>query len=277
MVPRSLSIENARFAVIRSMVYFQRPMTAPDFKDHFSARAATYAQFRPTYPPALLRWLAESAPARRRAWDCATGNGQAAVALAEHMAEVVATDASAQQVAAAAPHPRVRYRVEPAEASSLDPASVDLITVAQALHWFDHARFAAEVHRVARPGALVAAWCYALAYVTPEVDRVMEHLYVDLVGPYWPPERLILERGYADVPFPFEPVEVPAFAMEAEWSLGALEGYLRSWSASTRYEADHGKDPVAQVHGLLAEVWGAPDTLRTVRWPLAMRAGRVRT
>ena len=152
-------------------------MTEPSFADHFSVSAADYARFRPDYPPALFEWLRGVAPARGRVWDCATGSGQAAVALAAHFAEVIATDASAAQLTAAASHPRVRYQCAPAETSALDDASVDAVTVAQALHWLDLDRFYGEVRRVARPGAVIAVWSYGQGEIEPRIDEVIGALY----------------------------------------------------------------------------------------------------
>lgn len=250
------------------------PETAA-FKDHFSGHAKTYAQFRPDYPDALFAWLAQVAPARERAWDCATGNGQAALQLSAYFRNVVATDASAEQIARAPGRPGIEWRVEPAEITSLSAASVDLVTVAQALHWFDHARFLAEVQRVCRPGAVVAAWCYALAQVTPEIDSVIQNFYENVVGPHWPPERRLLERGYQDIPWPYAPLAAPEFAMSADWSLERMVGYLGTWSAVQRYARARGEDPLPQLLPELRAAWGDPRTVRTVRWPLALRVGRV--
>lgn len=246
---------------------------ASAFSDHYSAVADSYARYRPRYPPELFAWLAAHSPGRRLAWDCATGNGQAALALVEHFERVVAIDASAAQVARAGRHSRCALRVALAEASALPAASVDLVTVAQALHWFDLERFWPEVQRVLRPGGLVAVWCYQLFSSTPEVDRVIARFYHDVVGSYWPPERAILERGYGDVPFPFEELSPPQFAMAADWNLEHLLGYLGTWSATRRYQGRQGTDPREQIGAELREAWGATERQR-LRWPLLVRAGR---
>ncbi|HEX2095074.1 MAG TPA: class I SAM-dependent methyltransferase [Longimicrobiaceae bacterium] len=244
------------------------------FHDHFSPLAEAYSRFRPTYPPALFAWLAEHAPARNAAWDCATGSGQAALALAEHFARVVATDASAEQVAHARPHPRVEYRVAPAERSGLEPRSVDLVTVAQALHWFDVPAFFREAGRVLRPGGLLAAWCYeTLTLADPTLDGIVDTFYRETVGPFWPPQRRLIEEGYASVRLPFAEVPTPPFAMEADLTLDALAGYFRTWSATRGYVEAHGRDPVEGVVEELRGPWGDPDRPRRVRWPLSVRAG----
>jgi len=247
-------------------------MPEAGFKDHFSAHADAYARYRPDYPPALFAWLAETAPTRSRAWDCATGSGQAAVALAEHFAEVVATDASEKQVRSAHPHPRVTYRVAPAEDSGIEAASIDLITVAQAVHWFDIPAFYREAERVLKPGGVLAVWAYAVFASTPEVDRVVDRLYRDIVGPFWPPDRGMIERGYDEVVLPFDPVSPLPFAMEKDWTAADAIGYLGTWSATRGYIQAHGQDPVDLVRDELVRAWG--DGTQRVRWPLYLKVAR---
>jgi SAM-dependent methyltransferase len=244
------------------------------FTDPFGAVARAYASFRPTYPDALFAWLADASPGRARAWDCATGSGQAAVALAEHFAEVVATDASAEQLAHARPHPRVRYRVAPAEAGGLPDASADLVTVAQALHWFDLDAFFAEAGRVLRPRGLLAAWTYGLFESTPEVDRVVARYHDEALGAYWSPARRLVDEGYASIPFPWAPLDVPPFAMAARWTLDRLVGYLATWSARQAAVEATGEDPLPAVHEALAAAWGDPAQARAIRWPLAVHVRR---
>jgi len=247
-------------------------MPEAGFKDHFSAHADAYARYRPDYPPALFAWLAEIAPARERAWDCATGSGQAAVALAEHFAEVVATDASEKQIRSAFPHPRIAYRVAPAEASGIERASVDAITVAQAVHWFDIPAFYREAERVLKPGGVLAVWAYAVFASTPEIDRVVDHLYRDVVGPFWPPDRGMIERGYEEVVLPFDHVDAPPFAMEKPWTAEDALGYLGTWSATRGFIEAHGYDPVATIRDDLVRAWGGGAV--TVRWPLYLKVAR---
>lgn len=247
-------------------------MSERDFKDHFSGHAAVYAAHRPTYPAELFERLAALAPARGLAWDAGTGNGQAARALAAHFQRVVATDASPEQIAAAEPHEGVTFRVGAEEGSGLEDASVDLVTVAQALHWFEHERFWGEVRRVLRPGGLLAAWCYSMARVSPEVDAVVDHFYEHVVGPYWPPERSVVESGYANLDFPFSPLDFPAMAMERELDLDGICGYVSSWSAFRRYLAAKGEDPLPAFRAELAPIWG--EGTRRVVWPLTIHLRR---
>jgi SAM-dependent methyltransferase len=246
------------------------------FQDHFSLVAADYRTFRPVYPPQLFAFLAETATRRDLVWDCGTGNGQAAVVLAEYFAKVFATDASAEQLKNAEPHPRVEYVVAPAEQCPLGDDSVDLVTVAQALHWFDHDRFYAEVRRVCRTGGLIAVWTYDFHSVNAAIDPVLEQLQDKFIRPYWPTERKFVEAEYKTIPFPFEEVETPKFEMTAEWDLPRLLGYMNTWSAVRQYEKKHGVNPVGAVRVELSTAWGDPATVRMVRWQFHIRVGRVK-
>jgi hypothetical protein len=243
--------------------------------DHFSRQASLYRASRPGYPPELFALLAAVAPARQFALDCATGNGQAALDLAGHFAQVIASDLSPAQLSHRRHHPRVRYVAATAEQLPIADGCVDLVTVAQALHWLDLPTFYAEVRRVGRPGAVVAAWTYGLLRVAPGIDRVVSRLYTDLVGPYWPPERALVESGYRDLPFPFETIPAPPFALRADWTLERLLVYLASWSAVQRFQEATGEDPVDLVRADLASAWGDPAATRPVEWALALRVGRV--
>lgn len=249
-------------------------MPAAGFADHFSAGASDYARHRPGYPPALFARLADLAPGRRLAWDAGCGNGQAARQLAAQFERVRATDASREQIENAAAHPGVEYAVGREDASGLAAGSVDLVTVAQALHWFDGAAFHAEVRRVLRPGGLVAVWGYGLAQVEPAIDALVERFYAERVGRFWPPERVHVENGYRDLPFPYEPLEPGVFAMEARLERSAFLGYVGTWSALGRCREAEGRDPLPELDVALAPLW-PEGSLRLVRWPLALRVGRV--
>ena len=241
------------------------------FKDHFSGHAPQYAAHRPSYPAALFEFLARCCDRRDHAWDAGTGNGQAAVALAEYFARVTATDASARQIEAARAHPGVAYRVAPAEASGLAAGSADLVTVAQALHWFDFERFFAEADRVLAPGGVLAAWSYGFCAVDPACDELIAGLYT-ATAEHWPPERRLVENGYRDIVMPFSAVAAPAFDMKAAWGVDAMLGYLRTWSGCRRYLEARGVDPVAAIERRLRTAWGPG--ARDVRWPLALEVRR---
>ena len=244
------------------------------FRDHFSGHAAQYAKFRPVYPDELFHWLAREAPDRACAVDVATGNGQAAVALGSRFESVIALDASAAQLDNATPHARVEYRVARAEATGLPDASVDLVTVAQALHWLDHAAFFAEVARVLRPRGVFAAWGYSNAAVAPEFDPAFSDFYTRVVGSYWPPERAIVEARYEPVVLPFDEIAAPAFALEQEMTGEAFAGYIGTWSAVQRYRQAVGSDPLPLIRPAIDRYWPTPQTVRLVRWPLFLRVGR---
>ncbi len=246
-----------------------------DFPDHFSVTADAYARFRPRYPQALLARLAALAPSSACCWDVATGSGQAALALAEHFDLVVATDASAQQIACAGAHPRVEYRVEEAEHSSLAAASVDLITVAAALHWLALPAFYAEVRRVARPDAVFAAWSYAATFnVAPELDSIIARHTEVVLGPYWTDAFRHVQSSYRDLEFPFAEVDLPPATITLEWTLDQVLGAIGTWSASNIFRTRTGQDPNASLRQQLAVAWGPAET-RTVHIPLFLRAGRI--
>lgn len=240
----------------------------------FSGHAEQYAAARPRYPPALFEWIAGVAPRHELAWDCATGSGQAAHGLVKHFAQVIATDASAAQLTHAEPHARITYRQSPAEASGLESESVDVITVAQALHWLDLPAFFEEAARVLAPAGVLAVWTYSLARVTPGIDSEVERLYRSTLDGYWPSRRLLVDEGYRSVALPFTELEPPSLEMNVDWSLEQFGAYLRTWSAVQRYIADRHRDPVDELVYTLRPLWGEPHEQRTVRWTLSVRAGR---
>jgi SAM-dependent methyltransferase len=253
------------------------PGRAMAFKDHFSRLAAQYSEFRPAYPPAIFDYLAQLCRERQSVWDCACGNGQATVALAERFEAVIATDASPQQLAVAPARPNVTYRVARAEESGVEANSVDLVTVAQALHWFDLDPFYGEVQRVLKPSGVLAVWTYGPLLVDGEaIDALFQEFYRDIVGPYWPPERRFVEAGYRGLAFPFAEITPAPFNMEEHWDRTHLLGYLRTWSATARYADDKGVDPVAELEERLRPLWVDAHSTRSVTWPLALRVGRKR-
>ncbi len=248
---------------------------SPDngFKDHFSVQSQEYALFRPRYPKALFEWMAQCAKGHDLAWDCATGNGQAAEGLAGYFREVIATDASARQIACARTCAGVSYRVAAAEASGLPAASVDLVCVAQAAHWFDLPRFHAEVRRVLKPGGLIVLGCYERLRIAPALDAVIDDFYVGELGPWWPPERVHVETGYRDLDFPYAAFSTPAFSLREAWTLDQLLGYFSTWSALQASRTATGADPLAALRERLSRLWGKAEAVRAIEWPMSLRAG----
>ena len=244
---------------------------ANGFKDYFSGNSNQYKAYRPRYPLELFAYLAELPASCQRAWDCATGTGQSAVMLAGHFPEVIATDASETQIAAAEPCDGVSYRVAVAEESEIADSSIDLVTVAQALHWFDLERFAQEVKRVLRPGGVLAVWSYGLMVVSDPIDKIIHHLYHDILGGYWPKERVMVEQGYKDIRFPFADVPFPEVAMKERWNLHQLLGYLNTWSAVKRYQEKTGNDSLQIVQNDFELAWGNWQGTKEIRWPLVVR------
>lgn len=245
-----------------------------EFKDYFSGHAAVYAATRPDYPEALFAWLAQQAPSCGTVWDCATGSGQAALALAKSFDVVHATDASREQIANARAHEKVHYAVAPAEASGLPDASLDLITVAQAAHWFDLLAFYAEASRTLEPRGVLAMWGYGLTRIDTPIDRVIDRFDDEIIGPYWPPERRHIDNAYADLEFPFTRIAAPDFHMLKRWTLVEFLAYIGSWSAVQRYRKMKGGDPLVWLQQELDAHWGKGDDSRDVTWPLFMLAGR---
>ena len=246
---------------------------AASFADHFSEKSAQYAASRPGYPPELTSAIAAVAPGLSRAWDCATGSGQAAVGLARHFTQVEATDASAQQVANALAHPRVRYTVQPAERTDFADAAFDAITVAQALHWFDLDRFYAEARRVLRPGGVIAAWAYDWSQVTPAVDFALERHLLVKIRPYWPEQVNRMQSSFMQMPFPFTPVALPPVKIEMAWTLDQYLAYVETWSATRAYVAEHGRGAMDETGSAMRKAWGEA-AVREVPRPLHVRCGR---
>ena len=240
--------------------------------DHFGSVASAYANCRPLYPARLFEYLGTLTTRHDLAWDVGAGNGQASLPLAERFTRVVATDRSAEQLAEAPRRANIEYRAAPAEVSGLATASVDLVTVAQAAHWFDLPAFYAEVKRVLAPGGAVALWSYGTPHLdAPAADRVLQRWSADFVGSCWPPERRLVDEGYRTIPFPFPERIPPALEFTVDWTMAELIGYVTTWSAVGRYRQIHGSDAVPQLRQVLESVWGGIGEICRVRWPLSMR------
>jgi ubiquinone/menaquinone biosynthesis C-methylase UbiE len=251
------------------------PISNEHFQNHFGPRARRYVEYRPRYPRALFHYLATQTNDNRSAWDVGTGNGQAAVGIAERWARVLATDPSDEMIAEAIEHPRVRYAVATYD-SGLPDHSVSLVTVAQALHWFDITTFMKEVRRVLTPDGVFAAWCYALCRLEDPLDEVVERFYRVTIGGYWPPERRMVDDGYRTIALPLDEMSPPPFQMVEDWPYEAFRQYVRTWSGVSKYIEARGEEAVLEFERELLDAWGAPAKRRQVRWPLHARIGGVR-
>ena len=250
-------------------------MSSKNFKDLFSGHSADYAKFRPTYPKELFQYLSSLTKEHEQAWDCGTGNGQAAIELAAYYKKVIAIDPSEKQLQSATKNPKIEYSVASASsAPQIENHSIDLITVAQAFHWFNQEEFYKEATRVAKPSAVLAFWCYSLAQISPEVDEVVLQLYEPILGPYWEKERRLVDENYKNVRAPFQEIQTPKFSMKIEWSFEHLIGYLNTWSALQKYIKENQKNPIELVYEDLQKAWG-PRTTRKVHWDLGLRVSRV--
>lgn len=250
-------------------------MTPSGFADHFSGQATGYAKFRPRYPAVLFHYLAACSPGTRLTWDCGTGSGQAAVGIAERFAHVVATDPSHEQLAHARTHRRVTYRVATYD-SGIEAGTAQLVTAAQALHWFDIDAFVGEARRVLEPRGVLAVWCYSLCRIERMIDDLIEYFYRVTVGTYWPPQRKLVDEGYRTVALPIDDLAVPPFDMTLDMTLPQFLGYIETWSAVQRCIASRGREPIDAFARAIAERWGIPSTLRRVTFPLHVRAGELR-
>jgi hypothetical protein len=247
-----------------------------NWQDNFSQQATIYAQYRPQYPQVLYNFLQKIIKHYQLAWDCGTGNGQVATQLAGFFKKVVATDASASQLAVAKSSPKVEYRLAEAENSGLSSQSVDLITVAQAIHWFDIAAFYREVYRVAGDEAIIAIWGYGLLTVSPAIDEIIGELYTNTLGSYWDPHRKHLDEAYQKIPFPFPVIPAPLIKMQLSWSLPELIGYLNTWSSVQKFIAVNHDNPITQIEPLLQQAWNSNAILETITWDIYLKVGKVK-
>ncbi|MBA4054511.1 MAG: SAM-dependent methyltransferase [Marivirga sp.] len=243
-------------------------------KDYFSSQANVYAAFRPTYPEAMYQFIFQHLKGRNAAWDCATGNGQVANYLADYFKKVYATDISQQQLAHAVQRTNIVYSLSSAEKTSFPEHQFDLITVGQALHWFEREAFYNEVKRVAAPGALLAVWGYAFLNIDPAIDKLILNFYHNIVGPYWDQARRLVEEEYNSVEFPFEQITTPRFFISAKWNVQHLAGYLESWSATQKYIKNRGVNPVPELTNEIGRIWPA-EIIKDITFPVFLKLGEI--
>ncbi len=241
------------------------------FKDYFSENSEEYSRFRPKYPIELFSYLSSVSKQHLKAWDCATGTGQSATSLSDYFSTVIATDASKTQIINAEKKQNITYQVATAENSNIQENSIDLITVAQALHWFNIDAFSKEANRVLKDKGIISVWAYNLLSVQDDIDETINYLYNTVLWEYWTKERIMVENGYKNVQLSFKEIEAPVFSISTEWNLSQLIGYLCTWSATRNYQKKLGINPVEEIHDKISKMWGSPEKVLSVRWPLSIR------
>jgi ubiquinone/menaquinone biosynthesis C-methylase UbiE len=245
--------------------------TIPDY----SPFADIYAHSRPRYPSELFNYLVSLVDRHHLAWDCATGNGQTALELARHFDRIIATDISAEQINNAMQHPNIEYRVVKSEQSGLEDRSIDLVTIASAIHWFNLDDFYQELQRVVYPGGVVAAFTYHVGYVKPPFDRVFNRFYLEVLSPYFAPGASLVDNRYETITLPGKSLDSPDFQVSADWNFNQMLAFIRSWSGTQQYIRERGEDPVDLIREELSQIWGTPQSIHTLRWPLYLRIARL--
>ncbi|MFC1564921.1 class I SAM-dependent methyltransferase [candidate division KSB1 bacterium] len=243
------------------------------FIDYYSHRSAIYARYRPKYPPELFSYLASISPQRNTAWDCATGSGQAATGLTAYFKNTFASDPSKGQIANADRCENLHYFISSAERVGMRSHSVDLVTVAQAIHWFDFDLFYGEIERILKKNGILAFWSYNLLTIDHDIDKIINKFYWETLKGYWPVERRFIDEDYMTVPLPFAEMISPVFNMAAEWDIDQFTGYLSSWSAVHIFREKHGRDPFDLICNDLKNVWGNRGDSKIIKWPLNLRIG----
>ena len=245
-----------------------------EFKDYFSGHAKEYSKYRPTYPPELFEYLSSLTKQHDLALDCATGNGQAAIGLAPYFKEIIATDASSSQITHAEQHTKIKYNVATAEDSGIDSRSVDLITVATAIHWINTDKFYPEVKRILKPGGVIAVWTYVDSFINDKLDKIIKDYSRKLMKKYWTPEN-IKARNFEEVDFPFERIEAPDIKIYAELDMQGYMDYLFTWSSTQNYIKEKGENPLTLIYDSMKNAWGDENIKRKITWPIKIKAGRV--
>lgn len=246
------------------------------FKDNFSKQAEVYVKFRPSYPSELFGFLKGLTVEHELAWDCGTGNGQSAIQLAQFFDRIYATDPSQEQIKNAIPDVRIEYKVENAEyPSSIYDKSVDLITVAQAVHWFDFGAFNSQVRRVLKPGGVIAVWAYGIPTINDEIDIIVKNFHDNIVGEFWVPENKLIDKEYSTIPFPYEEIEAPEFFIRKQVTFSEALGHFRSWSATQKYIDKYAENPINSLSQKLEVYWGESQIQKEMVWKLILKVGRI--
>ncbi|HJR85161.1 MAG TPA: class I SAM-dependent methyltransferase [Nitrososphaeraceae archaeon] len=248
------------------------------FIDNFSTQSKNYSYSRPTYPQSLFKFLSTVTPQNNLAWDCATGNGQAAIGLAKYFNKVIASDASRNQIQYAFARENIEYKVFQAENAEIDSDSVDIVTVAQALHWFDFDKFYSNVKRVGKKGGIIAVWSYDMHKINPQIDKITKKLDVDgdILGSYWDKEARYVKEKYETITFPFREISVPAFKTTLHWNLNQLWDYMNTWSSVKKYYSENKQDPLDIVKPEVSALWGEEFDKKQVTWNINIRAGVIK-
>lgn len=247
--------------------------------DHFSTKSKEYSFSRPHYPESLFKYLSTIVPHGGVVWDCATGNGQAAIGLCKYFKKVIASDLSKNQIENGFVRDNILYEVFPAESANLPNDSIDLVTVAQAVHWFNFERFYNEVRRVSKkPSGIIAVWSYGMHKINPQIDKISDRLTVggDILGNYWPKETEFVKDGYKTIPFPFKELKSPKFAMMVDWNLNDLFSYMETWSSVKKFQLRNHYNPLDQFRKDFEILWGQENQKRVVRWDVNLRIGTVK-
>lgn len=246
--------------------------------DHFSTKSKEYSFSRPVYPESLYDYLYTITSNKGLVWDCATGNGQAAIGLCKYFRNVIASDISPSQIENRFTRDNITYEVFSAENPALSSNTIDLITVAQALHWFDFERFYKEVRRVGRsPAGIIAVWSYGMHKINPEIDKISDRLTVggDILGDYWPNQTEYVKQDYRTIPFPFEEIAAPKFEMKVDWSLNDLVNYMHTWSSVKKFQLEKKYDPLSTIKEELENLWGIENHKKSVIWNINIRIGKI--
>jgi SAM-dependent methyltransferase len=241
----------------------------------YSSYAMQYAQSRPGYPEKLFVYLASLVEQHELAWDCATGNGQAALSLTKFFKKIIATDISSDQINHAIKHQQIEYKVCSAEQSGLDNNSIDLVTIASAIHWFNLDRYYNEVQRIIKSGGILAAWTYHVGYVEPPFDKLFLHFYTDILSPYFGARAKLVDEKYSKINLPGKHIDVTDFYVSANWKLFNMLNFINSWSGTQQYIKENEKNPVDLISKELEQIWGDPEKIHTIRWRLFIKISRL--